>query len=195
VSANSGTQFRKKYERGDLPIIIRHGAKSVLEWKVPISSLDVSYFLPIFVDGIREQQNPFRFIASEGTFQLISDGLVDQIHACVDSLIYPLKRALDTHDSATIILALRVIQSLSSRDLKIGEDLVRHYKQLLPVFNIYKSRKRNLGDQIDFAQSKHDGRTIGETIEETLAILQETGGSNAFALIKYIVPTYENCVS
>ena len=46
---------------------------------------------------------------------------------------------------------------------------------------------------MDFAQSKHDGRTIGETIEETLTILEETGGNNAFALIKYIVPTYETC--
>jgi hypothetical protein len=153
----------------------------------------VVYFLPVFVDGIREQLNPYRFVASEGTFALIDQGSPEQIYACVDDLIYPIKKALDTHHSATIILALRVIQKLSSRSATIGESLVKHYKQLLPVFNVYKSKKRNLGDQMDFAQSKHDGRTIGETIEETLAILEETGGEKAFALIKYIVPTYETC--
>ena len=187
-----GTRFRKHYDRGDLPIIIRHGARCVLEWKAAINTIDVVSFLPIFVDGIREQQDPYRFVASEGTFQLIHEGCADRILQCIDSLVYPLKHALDTHHSPTIILALRVIQALSSKSSIIAEALVVHYKQILPVFNVYKSRKRNIGDEIDFAQFKHDGRTMGETIEETLEILEETGGPNAFAQIKRIVPTYES---
>ena len=163
-----------------------------MEWKAAINTVDIVSFLPLFVDGIREQQNPYRFAASEGTFQLIQGGCADRVLQCLDSLIYPLKHALDTHHSPTIILALRVIQALTSRSPQIAEALVDHYKQLLPVFNVYKSRKRNIGDEIDFAQFKHDGRTMGETIEETLAILEDTGGACAFAQIKRIVPTYES---
>jgi|LauGreDrversion4_2_1035121.scaffolds.fasta_scaffold13326_5 hypothetical protein len=184
--------FRKHYDRGDLPITIRHGARCVLEWKADVDTIDMVHFLPLFVDGIREQQNPYRFVASEGAFQLLREGCPSRIFDCVDNLIYPLKNALDTHHSATIIMALRVIQILSSRSSEIAHKLVGHYKQLLPVFNIYKSRKRNIGDEIDFAQFKHDGRTMGETIEETLAILEATGGACAFAQIKRLVPTYES---
>jgi hypothetical protein len=46
---------------------------------------------------------------------------------------------------------------------------------------------------IDFAQFKHDGRTLGEEIEEALTVLEQTGGPSAFVNMKYIVPTYESC--
>ena len=46
---------------------------------------------------------------------------------------------------------------------------------------------------MDFAQFKHDGRTLGEEIEDTLTLLELTGGDSAFANIKCIVPTYESC--
>ncbi len=192
VSNSAGTHFRKHYDRGDLPIVIRHGARCVLEWKASVDSIDIVYFLPLFVDGIREQQNPYRFVSSEGTFQLIDGGCATKILSCVSNLIYPLKSALSTNHSTTIILALRVIQSLTLKSPEIAEALIPFYKQLLPILNVYKSRKRNIGDEIDFAQFKHDGRTLGETIEETLTILEETAGPCASAQIKKIVPTYEH---
>ena len=54
-----GTMFRKMFERGDLPISIRHGAKMTLEWKVSsVDQLNVGVFLPVFLDGIREKRFP-----------------------------------------------------------------------------------------------------------------------------------------
>ena len=47
---------------------------------------------------------------------------------------------------------------------------------------------------MDFSQFKHDGRTLGETIEDTLTLLEQTGGTDAFINIKYIVPTYETAL-
>ena len=35
---------------------------------------------------------------------------------------------------------------------------------------------------------------LGDLIHETLAMLEETGGSDAFAAIKYMIPTYETCL-
>ena len=181
------------YDRGDLPVMIRHSAKSSLEFKVPIDSLDMGHFLPIFVDGIRELVNPYHFVATEGTMQLLRKGSPYKILCCVDKLVYPLKAGLETYDARTILLTLKVIQALTSASPEVGTSLVRYYRQLLPVLNRFKTRKRNLGDRMDFAQFKHDGRTLGEEIEDTLTLLELTGGDSAFANIKCIVPTYESC--
>lgn len=51
------TELRRFYERGDLPINIDHaGVKSKLQWKVEISKLDYHHYLPIFFDGLRENE-------------------------------------------------------------------------------------------------------------------------------------------
>ncbi len=49
------TDFRKHYERGDLPCAIDpKSARRRLVWKLPLDRIDVTHFLPIFVDGLRE---------------------------------------------------------------------------------------------------------------------------------------------
>lgn len=37
--------------------------------------------------------------------------------------------------------------------------------------------------------------SLGDIIEQTLAILERTGGPSAFMHIKFAIPTYESCVS
>ncbi len=194
VKQHPHTIFRRFYERGDLPVSIRHRTKLSLEFKAAIESIDVSYFLPIFVDGLRERKQPFRFVAQEGTLQLIKFGDRSQIISCLPELIYPIKFALESCDKATIILALRVLQALSATSEDVARCLVQFYRQLLPALNRYKNHKRNLGDAMDFSQFKHDGRTLGETVEDTLSLLELTGGEDAFINIKYIVPTYETAL-
>ena len=55
------------YERGDLPIQIDHGGVvNRLAWKVEIQKLDFHHYLPIFFDGLREQEYPFSFVAEQG---------------------------------------------------------------------------------------------------------------------------------
>lgn len=55
------TAFRRFYERGDLPIAVEHrGVKNVIAWKVDVQKLDYHHYLPIFFDGIRETQEPYR---------------------------------------------------------------------------------------------------------------------------------------
>ncbi len=189
------TLFRKFFERGDLPVTIRHKARLALEFRSPINALNVAYFLPIFIDGIRERQEPFRFVAIEGSFMLINQGDPAIILSCIGELVYPIKFALESCHKPTIIVALRVLQSLCGVSREVAESLVKFYRQLLPALNRYKHHKRNLGDKIDFAQFKHDGRTLGETIEDTLALLEQSGGSDALINIQYIIPTYESCKS
>ena len=66
------TAFRRFYERGDLPIAVEHrGTKNVISWKVEIERLDYHHYLPIFFDGIRETEEPYRFLATKGVEDLL----------------------------------------------------------------------------------------------------------------------------
>ena len=41
----------------------------------------------------------------------------------------------------------------------LGEALVPYYRQILPVFNIFKNFNTNIGDRIDYHQQKDEDRT------------------------------------
>ena len=61
------TQFRRFYERGDLPIAVEHHANgNRILWKVKPEKLDYHHYLPLFFDGLREKEEPFRFLAVQG---------------------------------------------------------------------------------------------------------------------------------
>merc|ERR1712124_46956 len=56
-----GTEFRRFYDRGDLPVQIAHrGTANLISWKVDIEKLDYHHYLPIFFDGLREKEDPYR---------------------------------------------------------------------------------------------------------------------------------------
>lgn len=65
--------------------------------------------------------------------------------------------------------------------------------QILPIFNLYKNKNKNLGDGIDYGQRNYD--CLGELIADTLALFEQKGGDDAFINIKYMVPTYESSVN
>ncbi len=49
-----------------------------------------------------------------------------------------------------------------------------------------------MGDGIYYAQRKQ--QNLGDLIQQTLEMLEQSGGSDAFINIKYMIPTYESCV-
>jgi len=58
------SEFRKFYDRGDLPLYMEHTASGCkLKWKMKPGELDYHYYLPKFFDGIREKEEPYRFMA------------------------------------------------------------------------------------------------------------------------------------
>ena len=68
------SEFRRFYDRGDLPICIEHGPQNRIQWKIDIMSLDYHHYLPIFFEGIREKQDPYRFLAVQGVFDMLEKG-------------------------------------------------------------------------------------------------------------------------
>merc|ERR1719456_808970 len=186
------TEFRKFYDRGDLPIQIFHGAVGgKIAWKVDIEKLDYHHYLPIFMDGLREKEDPYRFLAVQGTYDMLDKG-GSKILPVVPQLIIPLKTALNTRDQELVATALKVLQALVLSGEMIGEALVPYYRQILPIFNIFKNKNLNLGDKMEMSQRKRNN--IGDLIAETLQIFEMNGGEDAFINIKYMIPTYESCV-
>jgi hypothetical protein len=187
------TAFRRFYERADLPIAVDHrGFKNVIAWKVDIDKLDYHHYLPIFFDGIRETQEPYRFLAVKGVEDMLKAG-GSKILPVIPQLIIPIKTALNTRDHMVMCITLQLVQKLVLSAELVGEALVPYYRQLLPVLNLYKNKNKNLGDSIDYGQRNYD--CLGELIADTLALFEQKGGDDAFINIKYMVPTYESCVT
>lgn len=186
------TEFRRFYERGDLPIAIQHRANgNKIDWKVDIEKLDYHHYLPIFFDGLREKEEPYNFLATQGCFDLLEKG-GSKILPTIPQLIIPIKTALNTRDPGIITKMLKVLQQLVVSGELIGEALVPYYRQILPVFNLFKAKNNNCGDQIEYGQRKR--AVMGDLIEETLQLFEIHGGEDAFINIKYMIPTYESCV-
>jgi len=192
VNPAAPSEFRRFYERGDLPIAVEHRAGSnKIQWKVEIEKLDYHHYLPIFFDGLKEVEEPYKFLAREGVSNLLDKG-GSKILPVIPQLIIPIKNALNTKDPEVVCNMLHVLQKLVVSGEMIGEALVPYYRQILPVFNLFKGKNKNIGDNIDYGQRKREN--IGELIVETLELFERHGGEDAFINIKYMIPTYESCL-
>jgi hypothetical protein len=184
------SEFRRFYDRGDLPIQVHHsGAANSIAWKVDIEKLDYHHYLPIFFDGLREKEDPYRFLAVEGSHNMLEKG-GSKILPVVPQLIIPIKTGLNSRDCEVITTILKVLQKLVLSGEMIGEALVPYYRQILPVFNIFKCHSRNMGDKIDYGQRLRNN--VSDLIDETLEIFEIHGGEDAYVNIKYMIPTYES---
>lgn len=188
------TEFRRFYDRGDLPLQVAFdGAHRKVQWKVDFKKIDYHHYLPLFFDGIREQKEPYKFLARQGTYDLLTKGAHDnKILSVIPQVIIPIKTALNTRDPEIVCEMLKVLQRLVVSGDMVGEALVPYFRQILPVFNLLKHKNVNTGDQIDYSQQKK--RNIGDLIDETLELFELHGGPDAFINIKYMIPTYESCV-
>ena len=130
------SEFRRFYERGDLPVKIFHNfsnGMNQITWSAEVDKLDYHHYLPIF-DGIRETEEPYRTLAIRGV-HCSTAGRQGKVLPVVPQLIIPIKTAR-IHAQRISSAGRRVPQALGDfRDL-IGEALVPYYRQLLPIMNI-----------------------------------------------------------
>jgi len=152
------TEFRRFYERGDLPIQIEHGGTAnKIAWKVEISKLDFHHYLPVFFDGLRELESPYAFLSEQGVYDMLQAGW-NKVLPVIPRLIIPIKTALNTRDPAVMVKTLKVLQALVMADAQetgpalIGQALVPYYRQILPVLNIFIRKNASIGDAIDYSQ-------------------------------------------
>mmetsp|Transcript_16369 Transcript_16369/g.31001 ORF Transcript_16369/g.31001 Transcript_16369/m.31001 type:complete len:315 (+) Transcript_16369:2625-3569(+) len=191
------TEFRRFYERGDLPVQIDHGGvQNRITWKVAIDQIDFYHYLPIFFDGLRETEEPYAFLSEQGVYDMIQ-GSPHKVLPVIPQLVIPIKTALNTRNQSVIIKVLKVLQVLVKSDIKgqnlIGRALVPYYRQILPVLNIFIRKNETMGGRINYSQKKHGD--LGKMIMDTLEQFEVNGGENAFINIKYLVPVYQSVVS
>jgi len=55
--------------------------------------------------------------------------------------------------------------------------------------NIYKLKNKSTSDKVDYGQRY--GNNLADIIDDTLMMLEKTGGKDAYAHIKYMIPTYQ----
>ena len=186
------TQFRRFYDRGDLPIALQHDTKgNKIAWKVEIEKLDYHHYLPMLFEGLRETEHPYEFFARQGVHDMLEHGR-NKILPVVPQLILPIRDALNTRDLRVVCTTLKVLQHLVVSGELVGEALVPYYRQILPVLNIFKNKNLNIGDGIDYSQQRREN--VGDLILETLEEFERHGGEDAFINIKYMIPTYESCL-
>jgi hypothetical protein len=184
------TAFRKFYERGDFPIALEHDTKgNKIAWKVEIEKLDYHHYLPLFFDGLCETEHPYDFFARQGIHDMLEHG-GNKILPVIPQLIVPIKNALNTRNHKVICTTLKILQQLVMSADMVGEALVPYYRQILPIFNLFKNWNSNLGDGIEYGQQRREN--IGDLINETLEAFERHGGEDAFINIKYMIPTYES---
>ena len=61
-------------------------------------SLDYHHYLPIFFEGIREKQEPYRFLSVQGTFDMLEKGGA-KVLPVIPQLIIPIKSKLVKFDT------------------------------------------------------------------------------------------------
>jgi len=115
------SEFRRFYERGDLPIAVDHsGSTPKIQWKVDVEKLDYHHYLPLFFDGLREQEHPYDFLSLEGTLNMLDRG-GSKILPVVPQLIIPIKVALNTRIPMVMVRVLRVLKKLVLADIVGGD--------------------------------------------------------------------------
>lgn len=78
----------------------------------------------------------------------------NKILPVIPQLIIPIKTALNTRDADIIATMLKIIQKLVLSGEMIGEALVPYYRQILPIFNIFRNSNTNIGDKMEYNQRK-----------------------------------------
>ncbi|XP_071750229.1 LOW QUALITY PROTEIN: parkin coregulated gene protein homolog [Lepeophtheirus salmonis] len=174
----------------DFPIALSHTARGCkLAWKVGLDTLDYAYYLPLFFDGLREKEHPYVLLVAHGITDLLSSG-ERKILPAVPQLIIPIKLALNTRCPQVMCRTLKALQQLIKSGDYVGQALVPYYRQLLPIFSLFKNKNVNIGDSIDYHQRFEEN--LGDLIQETLELMERRGGPDAFINIKYMIPTYES---
>lgn len=80
--------------------------------------------------------------------------MIPQLIIPIKSTVFLTSAALNTRDPEIIATMLKIIQKLVLSGEMIGEALVPYYRQILPIFNIFRNNNTSIGDKIEYSQRK-----------------------------------------
>jgi hypothetical protein len=166
------------YDRGDLPVQILHTeGVPLIKWLVNPRDLDYTFYLPLFVDGLREKKDPYRLLSMLACYDLLQNGggkIVEALPKTVTSI----KTGLNTRDGDIVVQLIKLIKQLTEANRFTGPALVPYYRQLLPIFNQCYKKNDNTLDKFVYSQRKD--LNLGQVISDTLEALEKTGGQVSY---------------
>ncbi|XP_071037013.1 parkin coregulated gene protein-like [Parasteatoda tepidariorum] len=187
------SQFRCLYKNGMLPLVLDYRKKAQphdICWMVDRQQLDAEHYLPIFCDALNDPHYPFDILARDGTIELL-EVAGERVLTVLPDIVLAIKKALNTEHPQIMMNACAVIQRLTTLSPLVSLALIRHYRVLLvPFFCKYKTKEIPYRrGEIHYGQRR---RHLADVINQTLDLLDRTGGPDAYAEIKYAVPTYQS---
>lgn len=150
-----------------------------MSWGDKPTEVEVARWLPIFLEGIREYEEPYRFLSIMGSWDLVEEG-GSQLHLIAEEMVSPLKKALDTREPSVVALAVELIKAILTTDRQVALVWIHHLWQFCQVFNLFLSR----GYLVNRGYNKRQVWSIKSSIQEVLILLQEHGGEDALAFIR-----------
>ena len=182
---NPPTEFSEAFNDGTLPVRISGAQESgELRWidpltggEVPKHRVDVRKWLPLLLDGLRDQSVSGAYVALRGALELCgSASRAKALPPLMPSCARAFKAALDMRERSVVCAALRLLILVIRADNACGLALRPHYKMLLPALGAFKvaSKQPNLFDEIEYSQ--HRGINVLDLVDEALEVLEEFGG-------------------
>jgi hypothetical protein len=192
--------FELFYVRSDLPLRINHNRSATareLEWAhADEDKINLEKWIPVFFQGLVYTTEPLEFIANEGIKKLLPIAGGARIAAMLPEILTPLMIALASDDQRAVAAAMRSVQLLTQLDATVAQQLIHQYSRLVPYFNKHRIQPSSSGsgDAIDYGQNDKTKINLADLGQQTLKIMEETGGAYAQQRIKFCMPTYESQV-
>lgn len=105
-----------------------------------MSVLHYEEWLPLFLEGVREQHEPFRLLAFKAALEMIEHG-DGKVTAVLDRLVRPLRAGLNTFQPAIVAHVLYLLCKMLARERAhgFGLALAPHLKRLIPPINLLRT--------------------------------------------------------
>lgn len=192
--------MREFYERGDLPVSVErpstHPSGGSLVWEVEPNLLDYETYLPMFFGGLLETEEPYALFARRGILDMLQHGEDSSVADAVHLIIAPLREALLTGDPRICVTAIESMQAVLRVGKKSASAMLPFLKSILPCFRrLLLSQKWQPHDDKSLDSGKRGSVDLHTMIEETLHLFNRFGGSNAYKVIKMMIPMYDSPVN
>lgn len=171
------TSFSNIYSKGGIPFRLEHGSvKHKLRWLTAPEQLDTfDPLLVLLLDGLRETDHPYSFLARQGAHELLnSRGAFEKILPLLPRAASALRQGLTSKDKQIFLKTLSVLEDFA---VLIGPYAAETL--LAPSAGI-----------VSQLASKSFIKEFKQPIEQTLYKFEENGGPEAYKAIKAKVPTW-----
>mmetsp|Transcript_33148 Transcript_33148/g.98656 ORF Transcript_33148/g.98656 Transcript_33148/m.98656 type:complete len:440 (-) Transcript_33148:238-1557(-) len=158
----------------------RNAKRKVTYWSNRPTDVQVGKWLPIFLEGIREYEEPYRFLSIMGSHDLITEAAGQLCHVAADC-VAPLKKALDTREPTVVAVALELMKAALHTDPAVAGTWMPYIGQFAQPLNLFLSKRYsvNMG-----YLSPRKVRGIQAAIHDVLVLLQQHCGFDASALMR-----------